>query len=379
MINLYLKDSLTNQLKLFTPIYTNHVNIYACGITPYDYSHIGHARSAITWDILRRYLSYLNYKVVYINNVTDIDDKIINKAKLTHAPALEVSDYYFKEYQKDLANLNVLPAVNYPKVSNNISRIIQFINGLFAKGAAYLKEDGVYFNLKKAANYGKLSNRDSQSCSYQDFALWKLTDICKKELITDNGWDSPWGYGRPGWHIECSTFIHTYIGDTVDIHCGGSDLLFPHHENEIAQSETLTGKPLANYWLHNGMVKIAGQKMSKSLGNFITIKSVTNKYHPMTLRMLFLQSGYSKPINITEDSLQAAPLGQNSLRAAESLYLKYEKVVKGAEIDLAYMDLFSEYMSDDLNTAKVVALMSNLYKKKLYASLKAIMFNLGLL
>lgn len=360
MNNLYLKDSLTNQLKLFTPITTNHVNIYACGITPYDYSHIGHARSAITWDILRRYLSYLNYKVVYINNVTDIDDKIIEKARLTHAPALEVSDYYFKEYQKDLANLNVLPADNYPKVSTHIDKIRWFIYDLFDKDVAYQTKDGVYFNIEAAANYGKLSNRDSQSCSYQDFALWKLTD--------DNGWDSPWGYGRPGWHIECSTFIKTYIGDTVDIHCGGSDLLFPHHENEIAQSETLTGKPLANYWLHNGMVKIANQKMSKSLGNFITIKSVTDKYHPMTLRMLFLQSGYHKPINITTESLQSS----------ETNYLKLEKAIENADFDLSFDSRFNQYMSNDLNTAKVCALMSELYKKKMYSGLKRIMSLLGL-
>ena len=366
MNNLYLKDSLTNQLKLFTPITTNHVNIYACGITPYDYSHIGHARSAITSDILRRYLAFLNYKVVYINNVTDIDDKIIEKSKslLEKFTPLEVSDYYFETYKKDLANLNVLPADNYPKVSENIPHIIDFIQGLFDKGAAYLKEDGVYFNITSYSDYGKLSNRDSNSCSYQNFALWKLTD--------DNGWDSLWGYGRPGWHIECSTFIKTYIGDTVDIHCGGSDLLFPHHENEIAQSETLTSNPLANYWLHNGMVKVGGQKMSKSLGNFITIKSVLEKYHPNTLRMLFVQSGYHKPINITEESLQAA----------ESVYCKYKKAVEqtdypmlALECDVSYK--FITYMSDNLNTAKVAALMSELYKKKKYDSLKRIMFLLG--
>jgi cysteinyl-tRNA synthetase len=366
MNNFYLKDSLTNQLKLFTPINTNHVNVYACGITPYDYSHIGHARSAITWDILIRYFKYLGYTVNYINNVTDIDNKIIDKAKANNAPALEVSDYYFKEYQKDLANLNVLPADNYPKVSENINNIIQFIDGLFDKGAAYLKEDGVYFNLKSAANYGKLSNRDSQSCSYQDFALWKLTK--------DNGWDSPWGYGRPGWHIECSTFIKTYIRDTVDIHCGGSDLVFPHHENEIAQSETLTGKPLANYWLHNGIVKIDGKKMSKSLANTITIKDVLSKYHPHTLRMLFLQTGYHKPVNITEESL----------KAAETSYLKLEKT---SDLSYAYMlsknnpylKDFKEYMSDDLNTAKVSALMFNLVKNKEYSALKEIMNLVGLL
>ena len=368
MINLYLKDSLTNQLKLFTSINTNHVNIYACGITPYDYSHIGHARSAITWDILRRYLAYLNYKVVYINNVTDIDDKIIDKAKFNEISALELSDYYFKEYQKDLANLNVLPAHNYPKVSTNIDNIIKFIYDLYSMGAAYFIESGkgVYFNIQAFSDYGKLSNRTSQSCSYQDFALWKLTE--------DNGWDSPWGYGRPGWHIECSTFIKTYIGDTVDIHCGGSDLLFPHHENEIAQSETLTGKPLANYWLHNGIVKIAGQKMSKSLGNFITIKSVIDKYHPMTLRMLFLQSGYTKPINITEESLQAA----------ETSYLKLEKAANLAEYEQLAMDCITSYefitsMSDDLNTAKVCSLMFKLFKEKEYDNLKRIMFLLGLL
>jgi len=366
MINLYLKDSLTNQLKLFTPIQPNHVNIYACGITPYDFSHIGHARSAITWDILIRYLKYLGYSVNYINNVTDIDDKIIEKAKVNNAPALEVSDYYFKEYQKELAALNVIPADNYPKVSENIPHIIKFIQELIAKEAAYVAGDGVYFNLNSAANYGKLSNRDSQSCSYQDFALWKLTK--------DNGWDSLWGYGRPGWHIECSTFIKIYIGDTVDIHCGGSDLVFPHHENEIAQSETLTGKPLANYWLHNGMVKIDGKKMSKSLGNTITIKDVLAKYHPHTLRMLFLQTGYHKPVNITEESL----------KAAENAYLKLEKSANLSHTYILseenpYLKKFEEYMSDDLNTAKVSALMFKLAKEKKYSILKQIMNLVGLL
>lgn len=366
MNNLLLKDTLSGKLKLFTPLTPNHVTLYACGITPYDYSHIGHARSAITWDILRRYFSFLNYKVTYINNVTDIDDKIIEKAKLYNTPPLELSDYYFKEYLKELANLNVLPADSYPKVSENIDNIIKFISRLQDLGVAYLKEDGVYFNIKSAANYGKLSNRDNQSCNYQDFALWKFFKYIKV-LENNNIWESPWGWGRPGWHIECSTFIKEYIGDTVDIHCGGSDLVFPHHENEIAQSETLTGKPLANYWLHNGMVKVGEQKMSKSLGNTITIKDVLAKYHPHTIRILFLQTGYHKPVNITTDSIQAA----------ESVYFKYEKAIENADYDLSFDNKFTEYMSNNLNTAKVAALMSELYKKKMYAGLKRIMSLVG--
>jgi cysteinyl-tRNA synthetase len=336
--------------------------MYACGITPYSYAHIGHARSAIAYDILRRYLIYKGYEVKYIHNITDIDDKIIQRANINLIHPLEYSKYYGDAYLEDLDALNILPATAYPKVSEYINEIQDFIQQLMDKGFAYQTEDGIYFDLSKAKDYGKLSHRHATADG--DFALWKFSD-------TDPSWETKWGKkGRPGWHIECSTMILHTLGKTIDIHGGGLDLKFPHHENEIIQSEALNDQPLANYWLHNGMLLINGQKMSKSLNNFITIRDVLTEFEPMTLRLLFLQSHYRSPINITHQSLQGS----------QKAYLKLKKATLHAPTPLNQQAIadFEKAMNNDLNTAQAIAILFKLTKEKDSTTIKYIGDILGI-
>jgi cysteinyl-tRNA synthetase len=285
-------NTLSKKVEEFIPLQPDRVTMYACGITVYDEAHIGHASQAVFFDVIRTYLVHKGHKVSYVRNFTDIDDKIIKRANETKKLASEISEKYIAETRNDLAKIKVRPADIEPKVTEHIPDIIAFIEALISKGFAYPSAGDVLFSVEKCADYGKLSNRtvedlmglelDSKKKNPADFSLWKAAKQ------GEPSWDSPWGKGRPGWHIECSVMARKYLGDTLDIHGGGIDLLFPHHENEIAQSESLTGKPLSRYWLHNGLVMVNNQKMSKSLGNFYTIKEALEKFEPDVIRYISL-------------------------------------------------------------------------------------------
>ena len=283
---LTLYNTLTRRKEPFNSLESGKVMMYCCGVTVYDYCHLGHARSYVVWDTVRRYFQWSGYQVNYAQNFTDIDDKILNRAKAENSSMEVISDRYIDAYFEDIRRLNVMDANEYPHVTEHISDIRQLIASLEAKHYAYAIAGDVYYNVRQFSDYGKLSGRqleqlqvgaservdtgDSPKKDPLDFALWKAAKP------GEPAWDSPWGKGRPGWHIECSAMIRSRLGDTIDIHGGGGDLVFPHHENEIAQSQVVTGKPLANYWLHNGMVTVNGEKMSKSLGNFTTIRELLN-------------------------------------------------------------------------------------------------------
>ena len=318
--------------------------MYCCGVTVYDYCHLGHARSYIVWDTVRRYLKWRGYAVEYVQNFTDIDDKILNRATLEGTSMTAVSEKYTQAYLDDLHRLNVLDADHYPLATGHIQEIQTLISDLESKGFAYAVDGDVYFRVRKFEEYGKLSKRnleDLRSGASErvtatdndqqkkedpfDFALWKAAKP------GEPSWESPWGNGRPGWHIECSAMIRKQLGETIDIHCGGGDLVFPHHENEIAQSECAHDKPLSTYWMHNGMVKISGEKMSKSLGNFITIRGLldgeradgtSNPVDPMTVRLFVLTAQYRKPMDFSDRAIVAA--GQSWQTIKDGLLFGYE-------------------------------------------------------
>ena len=303
------------------------VRIYLCGVTVYDESHIGHARTIIVFDVLRKYLESKGIEVNFIQNFTDVDDKIINKARLENLSALQVSEKYIQHYFSDFDGLNVKRASNYPKATEHISDIIEFIKKLVKTDSAYVSKNGVYFSVAKFPDYGKLSKKkidelqsgarievDEYKKNPLDFALWKFSEI-------DPVWDSPWGKGRPGWHIECSTMSIKYLGENFDIHGGGRDLIFPHHENEIAQSESFTQKQFAKIWMHVGMVTINGEKMSKSLRNVKSIKHVLDNWGPNIIRLFCLSGHYSKPIDYSEDLLK-------------------ENLIKWRQVETCYFELF---------------------------------------
>src|SRR5215204_204145 len=294
MIRLY--NTLTRKKEEFQTLEPNVVKLYVCGVTVYNDAHVGHAMSAIVFDIIRRYLEYRGYSVRHVMNYTDVDDKIINRAKQLNEDPLKLSQRYIEDYANDLKNLNVLPATSNPQVSKTMPLIIEFIQGLIQKEAAYAAQNGdVYFSVTSDDDYGKLSGRkldDMQAGSRvevqdakdhpMDFALWKAA---KPGEIS---WDSPWGKGRPGWHIECSAMSARYLGETFDLHGGGLDLIFPHHENELAQSEGASGKPLARYWMHCGFLDLEGAKMSKSLGNVVRLRDALDRVDPEALRFFFM-------------------------------------------------------------------------------------------
>jgi cysteinyl-tRNA synthetase len=304
-----LYNTLTRQVDELQPT-NSTVRIYVCGVTVYDNSHIGHARTVIVFDVLRRYLMSKGYRVVFVQNFTDVDDKIINRAKAEGKKAEEISKKYIDNYFRDFGRLNVLPADYHPKATEHINEMIQLIDGLIEKGHAYPTLNGVYFRVKSFSGYGKLSRKpveelesgaridvDSTKEDPLDFALWKFSS-------EDPAWASPWGKGRPGWHIECSAMSLKYLGDTFEIHGGGHDLVFPHHENEIAQSESYTDKQFAKMWMHSGMVTINSQKMSKSLGNIVTIEQALNSWGMNSLRLYCLSVHYAKPLDYTDDLLR---------------------------------------------------------------------------
>lgn len=360
-----LYNSLTNKKEEFRPIEEGKVSIYACGPTVYNDMHVGNVRPQVVFDVLRRYFIYLGYDVKYVSNFTDVDDKIINKANEENTTIDVISKRYIKSVEDDLTALHVYDyPIIHPTCTEHMDDIIEFIDGLIKKGFAYESNGDVYFRVRKLKDYGKLSNRNIEELEVGariekneikedplDFTLWK------KRKEGEVYWDSPWSEGRPGWHIECSTMIKSIFGGTIDIHCGGEDLKFPHHENEIAQSEALMDKPLAHYWLHNGMINIENVKMSKSLGNFLYAKDFLEKESGEVLRFFILNAHYRKPLNFNAEAIEAA---KTSLRRLKNSKKRLTELLKNAEDAPANDEIskkigeiresFKAHMGDDLNT-----------------------------
>lgn len=371
-------NTLTRQKETFTPIHPGKAGIYVCGPTVYDFVHIGNARPICVFDVLRRYLEYRGFQVTFVSNYTDVDDKIIRRSLQEGVPASEISEKYIREVQKDAEGLNVRPADFHPKVTENMDGIIELIQTLVDKGAAYEAEGGVYFRTEKFDGYGKLSHMpledlqagarvdvSEQKENPMDFALWKTAKP------GEPSWPSPWGEGRPGWHIECSAMSRKFVGDTLDIHGGGQDLIFPHHENEIAQSEAANGRQFANYWMHNGYININNKKMSKSLGNFFTIREVSQKYGYEPIRFLMLQAHYRSPINYTDEIMAAAKTSlerlyncrENLKRALEAASSEQAATPEAEALFAKRKQQFIDAMEDDLNTADALAAIFELVRE----------------
>ena len=369
-----LYNTLTRKKEEFIPISKDEVKVYACGPTVYNFIHIGNARPMCVFDVLRRFLSYIGYNVKFVQNFTDVDDKIIKKAIEEKSDFLTVSKKYIEEYKKDAEGLNVQEATIHPKATENISEMLEIIKTLIDKGFAYALSNGdVYFKTRAFKDYGKLSHQtidDLQSGARiqideakedpLDFALWKAAKP------GEPFWESPWGKGRPGWHIECSAMASKYLGKNIDIHCGGQDLIFPHHENEIAQSECCFGTKFANYWLHNGYINVDSKKMSKSLGNFFTVRDVAEKYGYEPIRYLMISSHYRNPINYSEEIIMQCASSLDRLRNfRENLdfALKNSNDEFDNELDLnVYKNKFIDAMNDDLNTADALAAIFEMVK-----------------
>ncbi len=361
-------NTLNGQKEDFHP-HGQVVTMYVCGITPYDECHIGHAMTYIIFDVIRRYLKFKGYEVKYIQNFTDIDDKIIDRANQLRMLPSELANKYIDQYFADMDALNIQRADVYPMATEEIVKIIEVIQGLFAKGYAYESERSVYFRVRNFPNYGKLSHRNlaemiSKASTYEekkeyplDFALWKAAKQ------GEPSWQSPWGRGRPGWHIECSAMALKYLGDSIDIHGGGQDLVFPHHENEIAQSEGFTGLiPFARYWLHSGLMQQDRQKMSKSTGNLVSVRDMLERFSSDAIRVFVLSSHYRSPLTFREEALEASERGIERLRWALS-----QKGNEGGGIVALNVEPFEqkfiESMDDDFNTAQAVAILFELAKE----------------
>ncbi|NLU52798.1 MAG: cysteine--tRNA ligase [Clostridiaceae bacterium] len=372
-----LYNTLTRKKEEFVPLRENKVTMYSCGPTVYNYFHIGNARPFIIFDTLRRFLRYRGYDVTFVQNFTDIDDKLINKAREEGTTVPEIAERYIREYFVDAEGLGIEKADIHPRATENIPEIIEFIKILIDKGYAYEVDGDVYFSPRKFEEYGKLSHYnieeleagarigvDERKKDAMDFALWKA------QKPGEPAWDSPWGPGRPGWHIECSVMANKYLGDTIDIHSGGVDLIFPHHENEIAQSEAATGKPFARYWLHNAFLNIDNQKMSKSLGNFFTVREAAQHYDYEVIRFFMLSAHYRSPINYSAEQLEQAG---NALERLYECKRNLEFLLKSAEnsADSAenldkltvYKNKFIEAMDDDLNTADAISAIFELVRE----------------
>ena len=370
-------NTLTRNKEEFKPINEGKAGIYVCGPTVYNYIHIGNARPICVFDVLRRFLKYIGYEVKFVQNFTDVDDKIIKRANEEGVEAHEVSEKYIKEYLTDLRGLNALEADITPKVTESMDIIIDLIKTLVDKGYAYEAEGDVYFRTREFKGYGKLINQSIDDLMSGaridvndikedplDFALWKAA----KE--GEPFWESPWGKGRPGWHIECSAMSKHYIGETIDIHGGGVDLIFPHHENEIAQSEAATGEPLAHYWMHNGHINIDNKKMSKSAGNFFTTRDVAEKYGYEAIRYLMIQAHYRSPINYSIELLEACKASLERLyNCRSSIDRALDLAQDGALSDdvKAFLDnrksQFIDALSDDLNTADALSAVFELVRE----------------
>jgi cysteinyl-tRNA synthetase len=380
-------NTMSREKEVFIPLTPGKINMYVCGPTVYDYIHIGNARPVIFFDVVRRYFEAVGYEVNYIVNFTDVDDKLIRKAQELGSTVPEVAEKYIAAFNEDIEALGVRKATVNPRVMHHIPQIIAFIEGLIAKGYAYESGGDVYFRTQKFPEYGKLSHQKPEELQYgirvevgekkenpQDFALWKAAK--PGEIF----WESPWGPGRPGWHIECSTMAREYAGDTLDIHGGGHDLQFPHHECEIAQSEALTGKPLARYWMHNGYIHINNEKMSKSLGNFVTVKDLLKRTKPAALRYFMLSAHYRSPLNFSEETIRQAEssverivnchvnlnhrlTALGSRGAAEAEQARAAGSTGEPELDHRIAEIrarFHEKMSDDFNTPDAVTALFDL-------------------
>ena len=363
-------NTLTRKKEEFIPMDKNNVKMYSCGPTVYDYFHIGNARPFIIFDTMRRYLEYLGYKVTFVQNFTDIDDKMIKRANDEGITVKDLGDRFIKEYFEDSHALGIHEATIHPKATENIDAIIDIVKKLVDKGYAYEVDGSVYFSTKKFREYGKLSKQPLEDLEAgaridisehkrdaMDFALWKA------QKPGEPAWESPWGMGRPGWHIECSAMANKYLGETIDLHSGGQDLIFPHHENEIAQSECANGKPFAHYWMHNGYININNQKMSKSLGNFFTVRDIRKKYDSEVIRFFMLSAHYRNPINFADTLMdQAKSAVERVYTCIENLEFLLENAAQTADSDEAVYKKLDEFkqkymdaMDDDLNTAGAIA------------------------
>ena len=363
-MSLKVYNTLTREKSEFKPIEENKVRMYVCGPTVYDSAHVGHAMSAVVFDVVRRYLMYRGYDVHYVMNFTDVDDKIIDRANRLGVEPIELAEKYIEEYKQNLKDLNVLTPTEHPRATNEIDTIIGMVKRLIEEDAAYEVDGDVYFRVEEAKNYGKLSGRkleemnagsrirvDERKENPMDFAVWKAA----KE--GEPAWDSPWGPGRPGWHIECSAMNLEHLGEQIDIHGGGNDLIFPHHENEIAQTEAITGRPFARYWMHNGMLQLKGEKMSKSTGNLIPINEFLEDHPGDVLRLMVISSHYRSPLTFNSDVIEA------NERALDRLLSAKKPALEGAEAapDGVLKNLegqvektrqgFNESMNEDFNTA----------------------------
>jgi cysteinyl-tRNA synthetase len=370
-------NTLARELEEFVPLEPGKVKIYACGPTVYNYIHIGNARPICVFDVLRRYLEYRGYEVTYVQNYTDVDDKIIKKANEEGVSAAEISQRYIAEYQKDARGLNVREATVHPQVTQSMDMIIGLVKDLVDRGHAYESNGDVYFKVDTFKEYGKLSHMPledlqvgaridahEQKENPMDFALWKAAkpgEPC---------WDSPWGKGRPGWHIECSAMAKNYLAETIDIHCGGQDLIFPHHENEIAQSECGNGVPFARYWMHNGYINVDNRKMSKSLGNFFTVREVAEKFGYEPIRFLMLQAHYRSQINYNVEIIEQCKAALERLyNCKENMEYALEKAADGVfpeeekQAILARKQQFIDAMENDLNTADAISALFELTRE----------------
>lgn len=378
IVGIRIYNTLTRKKELFQPIEKNKVKMYVCGPTVYNYIHIGNARPAIVFDTVRRYFEFRGYEVQYVLNFTDVDDKIIHAANELGESVPELADRFIEAYKADISALGCRKADVHPRVTENITNIIAFIKTLVNKGYAYESNGDVYYRTRKFTDYGKLSHQSIDELRLGaridvgekkqdplDFVLWKAA---KPGEIA---WESPWGKGRPGWHIECSAMARKYLGDTIDIHAGGQDLTFPHHENEIAQSEALTGKPFANYWMHNGHININDEKMSKSLGNFILVHDMIQKYDPQLIRFFMLSVHYRNPINFNEAQLNKSSAGFDRLVTSyQNLKHRKQKSTNLTKDDAKWLHVIKEHrnhfiaeMNDDFNTANAISVLFDLSKQ----------------
>ena len=381
-LNMKLYNTLTKKKEEFVPLEPGKVKMYVCGPTVYNFIHIGNARPMIVFDTARRYMEHKGYEVNYVSNFTDVDDKIIAKANEEGVSSKEVSERYIKECQKDMAGMNVKPATTHPKATEEIGGMVEMISTLMEKGYAYNVNGTVYFRTRKFSEYGKLSHKnlddlrsggrsllvtgEDQKEDPLDFVLWKP----KKE--GEPSWPSPWSDGRPGWHIECSVMSKKYLGEEIDIHAGGEDLIFPHHENEIAQSECCNGVPFARYWLHNAFLNIDNRKMSKSLGNFFTVREIGEKYDLQVLRLFMLSAHYRSPLNFSAELMEAS---RNSLERIQNAVGNLNHLLANASAEelteeekelvsqlSSYEEKFDAAMDDDLNTADALAAIFELVR-----------------